>query len=95
MAQELAIQVRCTSCLGTGVYVGWQEKKGEGVLCTTCKGSGSMVMKFTTYTGRVPQENVETVIVREWTGDSWGPPKRITYQQFLDTVPEEPVHRHL
>jgi hypothetical protein len=31
---------RCTSCEGSGLYVGFAEKDGMAVVCSTCKGTG-------------------------------------------------------
>lgn len=30
----------CKSCKGTGIYVGFAEKSGAGIVCHTCKGTG-------------------------------------------------------
>lgn len=54
--------VDCGSCGGTGVYVGFAEKDGASVVCSSCKGTGAR--EFTApppFSGRKRREGVKTV----------------------------------
>lgn len=45
MAKE-TINIVCTSCDGTGVYVGFAEIEGAAVVCSSCNGRGWSEFKF-------------------------------------------------
>ena len=53
----------CSSCHGTGLYVGFAEGSGAGVVCFHCKGTGKFVQYFeyTEFTGRKSNPKVTRV----------------------------------
>jgi hypothetical protein len=54
----------CSSCKGTGIYVGFAERDGIGVVCNVCKGSGRVenCVKYNTFVSRNKRTNVKHVI---------------------------------
>lgn len=38
--KKIELDIECQSCDGTGIYVGFAEKDGIGVVCNRCKGTG-------------------------------------------------------
>jgi hypothetical protein len=60
---EIDIEIQCTSCDGTGLYIGMAEKDGAAVICSTCKGTGKSTFKrtFAKYHGRVRRDDVDRV----------------------------------
>lgn len=55
------IETECSSCRGTGVYRGFAEPQGVGVLCLNCDGSGCRTMEYTPFTGLKRRDDVRTV----------------------------------
>lgn len=55
--------VECTSCRGTGLYQGFAERKGAGVVCSTCDGTGKSHIKheYTPFTKRKKHKKVTRV----------------------------------
>jgi hypothetical protein len=55
---------KCSSCAGTGVYVGVAERDGFAVVCHTCKGSGKMKIhiEWEEFTGRLHHHGVSRVL---------------------------------
>ena len=45
MKKIFAVKQKCKSCDGTGIYKGMGERDGFGVVCHTCKGTGSHVFR--------------------------------------------------
>ena len=54
---------QCTSCRGTGLYVGMTERDGSAVVCGTCKGTGREVCKhnYKEFKGREERIDVRQV----------------------------------
>lgn len=50
----------CESCGGTGIYVGFAEHDGAGVICRTCKGTGceNVKIEYTPFRNRDTREGV-------------------------------------
>jgi len=57
------IEVECSNCKGTGLYVGMSERDGAAVVCHTCAGSGKVTFKreFPKFVGRKRRDNVKRV----------------------------------
>lgn len=56
-----SVKAECSSCGGTGVYVGFAEAKGTGVVCLNCDGTGERTIEYTPFTGLKKREGVATV----------------------------------
>ena len=54
---------QCAECKGTGLYVGFAERDGAGVVCQSCKGSGRRQMKveYKEFTQRLQRTDVTHV----------------------------------
>lgn len=85
--KQRSILIRCPSCRGTGVYVGYAEPEGTGVRCEQCNGTGRKVYKYYQFHGRVVRPNIQ--IVRLYKGDDSGDRIEISYEDFLaGKIPE-------
>lgn len=60
---EIDIEIQCSSCTGTGLYVGRTERDGAAVVCHTCKGTGKskFVGTFPKFKGRIVRKDVKRV----------------------------------
>lgn len=81
----MELQVMCTACEGTGVYIGFAEKEGASVVCSCCRGKGWVMKSYTPFTERRMREGVKTVASRNQgivlaPGIDHG---EITYEEFL------------
>lgn len=56
------IKVECDSCGGTGVYVGFAEPEGYGVICGSCGGRGYYVPKLKVFE-QIKRKHVKFVII--------------------------------
>ena len=56
---------KCKSCDGTGIYVGFAEHDGIGVICHNCNGTGKKhnVIKWEDFGEREERENIKRVIM--------------------------------
>ena len=80
------IEVECRSCGGTGVYSGFAEPAGVGVVCLTCDGTGKAKLSYTPFTGRKHRQGIETVRRSAGTFIATGAGPRggsVTYREFL------------
>jgi hypothetical protein len=61
---KITITRQCSSCSGTGVYVGFAERDGFGIQCISCKGSGEayQTIAFTEFHGKVLRNDIKTVL---------------------------------
>jgi len=64
--EKIMILSECESCGGTGVYVGFAEKDGAGMVCATCDGSGchKIVVNYAPFTKRKLTTKVKRVFAR-------------------------------
>lgn len=86
MAKKLHVEAQCSACGGTGIYVGYEEPKGVGVVCLNCDGTGKHVIEYIPFTGRKSRKGIEFVQLSAGnfmlTGQ--GPiGKKISYKDFL------------
>jgi len=51
----------CPSCDGTGIYRGFAEPPGVGVVCLTCNGKGSKEIRYEPFAGLRRREDVREV----------------------------------
>lgn len=54
----LQYRCKCPECQGTGLYVGWAEHDGAGVVCHKCKGHGFVDV-------RIEYEDFEQKVLRQ------------------------------
>lgn len=80
------VETECSSCQGTGIYRGFAEPQGVGVLCLNCDGSGCRTMEYTPFTGLKKRNDVRTVqrsrgsLIFAGVGPTGS---SITYEEFL------------
>jgi hypothetical protein len=55
------VKTECTSCRGTGLYVGVAEPSGTAVICLTCGGTGCHELSYTPFTKRKRKSGIVTV----------------------------------
>ncbi len=88
MSEKTAsVEAQCSACGGTGVYCGFAEPKGVGVVCSGCDGSGKQVITYIPFTSRKRRTGVKTVQVSRGTfiGTGVGPVgSSVSYKEFLD-----------
>ncbi len=83
----MALDTECLQCQGTGVYRGFAELKGVGVVCLECKGTGKKVMRYIPFTRRKIRRDVRTVrrsqgsFIATGVGPTGG---GVSYQEFLN-----------
>lgn len=53
-AQHITLDIVCTACGGTGLYVGMGERNGAAVVCTRCQGTGKQAYSYEPFTERQP-----------------------------------------
>ena len=55
--------IECSACKGTGIYKGYSEHDGAGVICTKCNGTGMVHInyEFKEFTGRNIREDINRV----------------------------------
>ena len=84
---KTTVKAECESCNGTGIYCGFAEPKGTGVVCIRCQGSGATELSYTPFTKRKKREGVHTVRLSAgvFIGTGVGPRgASVTYDEFLN-----------
>lgn len=82
----VTVEAECSACRGTGVYHGFAEPDGVGVVCLTCKGTGAMKLHYSPFTGRKTRKDIKTVRLSSGTfiATGIGPcVGSVTYEEFL------------
>lgn len=85
-AQPITVQAECTACRGTGIYRGFAEPPGVGVICLGCNGSGAKEIRYVPFTSRKRREDVRNVSrsAGNFIGTGVGPTGgTISYEAFL------------
>lgn len=80
------VDAECSACRGSGVYRGFAEPQGVGVVCLQCDGSGCKKLSFEPFSGRKRRDDVRTVQLSRgsFIGTGVGPAGHsITYEEFL------------
>lgn len=68
-AQHITLDIVCTACSGTGLYVGMGERNGAAVVCYRCQGTGRQAYTYEPFTERkAPPDTVTTVHVARGYG---------------------------
>lgn len=81
------IETECSSCRGTGIYRGFAEPQGVGVVCLDCDGTGCRMMEYTPFTGLKRRDDVRTVqrsrgsLIFAGVGPTGG---SVSYEEFLN-----------
>jgi hypothetical protein len=81
------IETECSSCSGTGLYRGFAEPVGVGVVCLNCEGTGCRSIEFKPFTGLKRRTDVVTVRVSRGSFilTGVGPAgSSISYPEFLN-----------
>lgn len=91
MSQK-TITIECDDCIGTGIYVGFCERKGTGVICLHCHGTGYINLSCTLFTKRHKRKDIQYVSKSRgsFIGTGVGAIKetRMTYKEFLNIHPD-------
>jgi DnaJ-class molecular chaperone len=58
---QMTVKAECSSCSGTGVYRGFAERQGTGVVCLNCDGTGYKEISYEPFMGRKRRDNITTV----------------------------------
>ena len=66
--KQIDMVIECSSCKGSGVYVGMAEKDGAAVICHNCKGTGAFhyVFNYNDFTGRKSRADVKRVYLQSY-----------------------------
>jgi hypothetical protein len=59
--EQKQVEAQCGSCRGTGIYRGFAEPRGIGVVCVECKGTGKRIITYTPFTVRQKRDDVQFV----------------------------------
>ena len=59
--ENMTVQTQCKSCGGTGIYHGFAEPHGVGVVCLNCGGTGCYQLEYTPFEGRKHRYDISTV----------------------------------
>jgi hypothetical protein len=55
------VKVECSSCGASGVYRGFAEPQGVGVVCLNCNGTGCQTINYKPFTGLKRRTGIQTV----------------------------------
>ena len=77
--QLVIIEVECSACEGTGIYRGFREPPGVGIICIYCNGEGKRQISHTPFSGR----KIRTDITEVRNRNDSSAEKTMTYQEFL------------
>lgn len=79
---QVAVEVECFSCEGTGIYERYVEPDGVGFVCIKCNGTGMRRVEYAPFTGRRKRRGIRTVRCSIPVGvDPTG--SEVTYKEFL------------
>ena len=59
--KKISVEVECSACEGTGLYVGWTCHDGAAQVCRECGGTGFQTISYTPFTGRKKKEGIKKV----------------------------------
>ena len=81
------VEVECGACGATGIYHGFAEPEGVGVVCSRCKGKGKIKISYTPFTGRKIRSDIKKVRLSKgsFIGTGIGPVgEEISYEEFFN-----------
>ena len=61
MDNKIELEIECSACGATGLYVGLGEKDGAAVVCSRCNGTGAVRLSVTKFQRRRVREGVKQV----------------------------------
>jgi len=81
------LEFECPDCGGTGIYRGYNEPAGTGVVCTRCKGTGMAILQYREFTGRVRCTDIQMVRVPGVSvpPESTSPWVEMSYEDWLQS----------
>jgi hypothetical protein len=82
----IVVKAECGACRGTGIFRGFAEPEGIGVVCLDCHGTGCKELKYIPFTSRKARNDVKFVRL-----SPCGPAgETISYKEFLNgMLPKE------
>lgn len=83
----MKVDTECSSCSGTGIYRGFAEPPGVGVVCLNCDGTGCRAIEYKLFTSRKTRNDIKTVRRSQGTfiGTGVGPGGgAVSYQDFVN-----------
>lgn len=86
-SERITVRENCESCGATGIYHGFAEHPGEGVICLNCNGKGYVDYTYTPFTARKTRRGITKVYRSKgsFIGAGVGPAgSSITYEEFLN-----------
>jgi hypothetical protein len=89
------IEAECDDCGGTGVYCGFMEPKGIGVVCVGCNGTGKKLIYYTPFERKRGKRNVQLVQISGSRSILFGGPKgkQVPYRDFKNALSEDDINR--
>ena len=57
----MQINIECKSCGATGIYHGFAEGDGVGVICNICKGTGGVLFNYNSFRSKKLRKDIEIV----------------------------------
>lgn len=84
--KSASVEAECGYCGATGIYRGFAEPEGVGVVCLNCNGTGRTVIRYAPFSGRKTRRDVKTVrrsrgaFIATGVGPTGDP---VSYQKFL------------
>lgn len=79
------VKAECKSCSGTGVYKGFAEPEGVGVVCLQCSGTGCDEISYTPFTERKRRKGIRVVRQGSFLATGVGPVGgEVSYEEFLN-----------
>lgn len=93
MSNKITIEIECSSCGGTGVYCGFMEPKGTGVVCIDCNGTGKAYFTYHPFERKKAKRGVQTIYLSGGKLFIAGGPRGngIPYKEFKLALTEEEV----
>ena len=85
MSERITVNAECNLCRATGVYKGYAEPDGIGVVCKACGGTGRVERSYVPFTHRKLRASVHTVANTRPPEFPGMMPKTtsVTYSEFL------------
>ena len=84
---DVRVKAECHACGGTGIYSGFAEPKGVGVVCLRCSGTGCIEMSYKPFVSRKRRNGIHHVKLSagDFIATGIGPTGgRISYDDFVN-----------
>lgn len=92
--KKVKVESVCSPCGGTGIYQGFAEPKGVGVVCIECGGTGKKVIEYTPFVKRRRRKDIKQVRLSKGRliAVGVGPTgSEVSYEEFLAGKFPQPV----